>query len=119
MTDQERRQYNQLSREGQRHYDQLKNDHPYWSHSQLYAATVVYERMIRGIENGGDINKGDFWKDILAGARRWLSNLPNIASDVLSALDNAIYRLGVAMREGIEWLGGKIGDFLEWLGELF
>lgn len=115
MTDSETRDYNALSYGERRAYDRAKNDHPYWSHSQLMMYAKVNGGIEETVEGGGDVTKTDVLQEILKQAKSWLEDFADISWTVLNALDEAISDLGRALANGARWVGNKIGDFLDWL----
>lgn len=112
MTYQEQQEYNKLSNNGKRNYDRIKAESPDWTHSQIITKVKIIEKLDKVIDDGGDVDEPGILQTILMEAREWLVEFCNVGSSILSAIDNAISELGNAIARGIQWIGDKLGDFL-------
>lgn len=115
MTYEEQQIYNKLTPAGKRAFDRDKQDYPGRSFSQHLAKAKILADIDRTIDVGGDIEKTDVLKDVLTQAKKWLMEIGGISVAILSALDDAISKLGKAIGEGIRWIGNKLGDLFDWI----
>ena len=118
MTEEQRQDFNRLSREDKRKVSVISSEHPQWGFSQVMAKLAFDKQTEVFIERGGeDVNPNDptIWRDILRGVKVTLSKLKSIGSNILNILDGAIKSLTLAIKAGIKSAGSiirKIKDSL-------
>lgn len=109
MTSEEQRQYNELSYEGKRIYNRIKTEKPHWSHNQVFTKTV-FEMEADGMlddPNKRNIKPTDpeFWKPVLEGAKRVLTEIGGVAQSIFDAIDTALSKVENWIRTGISYIG--------------
>lgn len=97
-------------------YNEYKAKHPDWSDEQIWTAISLDMEADVVIENKGeDVNPDDpdVIKEILVGARNWLSEvLPQIFERVKTFFDKIISTLGTWVQKGLQYVVDLIGTLL-------
>ncbi len=97
-------------------YEEYKAKHPDWSDEQIWTAISLDMEADVVIENKGndvDPDDPDVIKEILVGARNWLSEvLPQIFERVKNFFDKIINTLGSWVQKGLQYVVDLIGTLL-------
>ena len=97
-------------------YDKYKALHPDWSDEQIWTAISLDMEADVVIENKGkdvDPDDPDVIKEILVGARNWLSEvLPQIFERVKNFFDKIISTLASWVQKGLQYVVDLIGTIL-------
>ena len=97
-------------------YDEYKAKHPDWSDEQIWTAISLDMEADVVIENKGkdvDPDDPDVIKEILVGARNWLSEvLPQIFERVKNFFDKSISTLASWVQKGLQYVVDLIGTIL-------
>ena len=117
MTNSEREAYNKLSAEAKKEYNHIKMMHPNWSHNQIMTKLAINGTIDNMVEDGKDVNPDDpnILAQILQGAKDFLKNAGIYIADVFQSIDNALTYLGELIKDGIDYVGGKIDKLLGWI----
>ena len=86
-------------------YDYYKAKHPEWSDEQIWTAVSLDMESDKVIdEKGADVdpNDPDMIKEVLDGARRWLSEvLPDVFAKVAKFFDTLLTTIGEWVQKGL------------------
>ena len=97
-------------------YDEYKAKHPDWSDEQIWTAISLDMEADAVIDNRGsdvDPDDPDVIKEILVGARKWLSEvLPQIFERVKKFFDKIISTLASWVQKGLQHVVDLIGTIL-------
>ena len=89
-------------------YNEIKAKHPDWSDEQIWTAISLDMEADNVIENKGadvDPNDPDIIKEIILGARQWLSEvLPQIFEKVAKFFDKLITTIGTWVQKGLTYV---------------
>ena len=89
-------------------YNEFKAKHPDWSDEQIWTAISLDMEADNVIENKGadvDPNDPDIIKEIILGARQWLSEvLPQIFEKVAKFFDKLITTIGTWVQKGLTYV---------------
>lgn len=116
MTNEERQDYNKLTKEQKEEFDYQSRKHPDWSFKQVIAKVAFEEKVDTTIDNGGeDPNPQDptIWLTILEGVKATLSKFKSIGRSIFIAIDSAITSLKGLIRAGIQRIGDVIDNLLD------
>ncbi len=116
MTNEERQDYQNLTKEEKDIFDRQSNMHPKWSFSQVMAKTVMDRKTDEVIDKGGknvDEKDPDIWLLILEGVRTALSKFKSIGWSIFIAIDTTITSLKKLIRAGVQRIGNVIDDLLD------
>ena len=115
MTNEERQDYQNLTKKGKDIFDFQSNMHPEWSFNQVMTKVEFEIKTDVVINKGGkNVNRKDpeIWLDILEGVRTALSKFKSIGRSIFIAIDSAITSLKGLIRAGIQRIGDVIDDLL-------
>lgn len=97
-------------------YDYYKAKHPEWSEEQIWTAVSLDMESDKVIDEKGtdvDPNDPDMIKEVLDGARRWLSEvLPDIFAKVVKFFDTLLTTIGEWVQKGLSYVVGAIAYLL-------
>lgn len=97
-------------------YDYFKAKHPEWSEEQIWTAVSLDMESDRVIdEKGSDVdpNDPDMIKEVLDGAREWLSEvLPDIFAKVAKFFDKLLTTIGEWVQKGLSYVVDAIAYLL-------
>lgn len=89
-------------------YDYYKAKHPEWSDEQIWTAVSLDMESDKVIdEKGADVdpNDPDMIKEVLDGARKWLSEvLPDIFAKVAKFFDTLLTTIGEWVQKGLSYV---------------
>lgn len=89
-------------------YDEMKAKHPDWSDEQIWTAISLDMEADKVIdEKGADVDPDDpdIIKEIIIGAKRWLSEvLPQIFERVRNFFDKLITTIGTWVQKGLSYV---------------
>lgn len=97
-------------------YDYYKAKHPEWSDEQIWTAISLDMESDKVIdEKGADVdpNDPDMIKEVLDGARKWLSEvLPDIFAKVAKFFDTLLATIGEWVQKGLSYVVEAIAYLL-------
>ena len=97
-------------------YDYYKAKHPEWSDEQIWTAGSLAMESDKVIdEKGADVdpNDPDMIKEVLDGARKWLSEvLPDIFAKVAKFFDTLLTTIGEWVQKGLSYVVEAIAYLL-------
>lgn len=97
-------------------YDYYKAKHPEWSDEQIWTAVSLDMESDKVIdEKGADVdpNDPDMIKEVLDGARRWLSEvLPDVFAKVAKFFDTLLTTIGEWVQKGLSYVVEAIAYLL-------
>lgn len=118
MTSEERQEYNKLPKKEHDRYDDIKRDHPKWSHKQIMTRLAFDRQAEIFIERGNkDIDPGDpsILKKILEGAKEILKKWKILNSKIMETIDDTISYLSDLIKKGITYLSDILWGPIKWL----
>lgn len=119
MTNEERQDYEKLTRKEKEYFDFYSKTNPDWSFKQIMVKLAFDEKTKIVIEKGGsdaNLQNPSIWKTILEGVIITLSRFNSIGSSVINAIGDAIAELKGLIKAGVD----KIGDAINSLwGKIF
>lgn len=111
MTEEQKRQYNELSPNGKAEYLKSMERHPDWSHNQHMAKVSIMEQADATIGGGGkDVNPSDpkLWKIILEKASSFLHTIGALTKEIKQKFDHALDAIKTLIFMGVKKIGGII-----------
>ena len=97
-------------------YDYYKAKHPEWSDEQIWTAVSLDMESDKVIDEKGayvDPNDPDMIKEVLDGARRWLSEvLPDVFAKVAKFFDTLLTTIGEWVQKGLSYVVEAIAYLL-------
>lgn len=97
-------------------YDYYKAKHPEWSDEQIWTAVSLDMESDKVIDAKGadvDPNDPDMIKEVLDGARRWLSEvLPDVFAKVAKFFDTLLTTIGEWVQKGLSYVVEAIAYLL-------
>lgn len=109
MTNEERQDYNKLTKEQKEDFEYQARKHPDWEFQTVMIKLAFEEKTDETINNGGkdaDPNDINIWMAILNGVRTVLSKFKSIGKQIFNILDNEITFIQEQIKSGIR----KIND---------
>ena len=116
MTQEQRQDYNKLTKSQKEDFDYAKRKHPDWSFTQLMAKVAFEEQTVETIEKGGknvDPQDPDTWLLILEGVKKTLSRFQSIGQFIFAAIDGAIQTIKGLIWAGVKKVGSIIDNLLD------
>ncbi len=115
MTNEERQDYNKLTKAEKEEFDSQSRKHPEWSFTQIMTK-LEFEKMGNEVitEGGNNVNPKDpaIWQTILEGVRTALTKFKSIGRSVFIAIDSAITTLKGLVMAGVKRIGNVIDNLL-------
>lgn len=109
MTNEERQDYNKLTKEQKEDFEFHARKHPDWEFQMVMISLAFEEKTDETIENGGkdvDPNDINIWMAILKGVKTILSKFKSIGKQIFNIIDNEITFIQEQIKSGIR----KIND---------
>lgn len=116
MTQQERQDYNKLTREQKEDFEYQHKRHPDWSFKQVMAKLVFEEKVDDTVGKGGqnvDTKDPAIWLTILEGVKSTLTKFQSIGQSIIFAIDSAIKSLKGMIMIGIQKAGDVISNLFD------
>lgn len=117
--DEQRQGFASLSAKQKRKFEDIEEDHPNWSYSQIMAKIAIDSQGDKWLESmdGGQVNgpedlSPDVWEAILVGAKTVLQNVKGIGYKIIVAFDAAISTIKTWIIAGLSRVGNRIGKLL-------
>ena len=117
--DEQRQGFASLSAKQKRRFEDIEEDHPNWSYSQIMSKMALdcqvdttVEKMDGGQINGPEDLPPDVWVTILEGAKTVIQSIKGIGYKIIDAFDAAIFTIKTWIIAGLSRVGNRIGKLL-------
>ncbi len=111
MTNEERQDYNKLTREQKEDFEYHASKHPDWEFQMVLVKLAFEEKIDETVVNGGydvDPNDVDIWMAIFKGVKTILSKFKSIGKQILNTIDDNIAFIQEQIKSGVR----KINDVI-------